>query len=181
MRTREIVFRKMAICVPATLAGIGVYATFVAAAFSNPNTSDVLGAFIMSAFVYFFWLVGWHSAVRIDVIGIRVDNFLVRHCIPWEELVDIAVGNGVEFRLRDGEKVFSLMYGGSLMGKILGYKHTRRVAVRMCAARQEMLTMVREAREPLTYSSRFHVSPWPPLVIFAAMELIAVLALTIGR
>ncbi len=178
MKSKEFTFRKPVLCVPASMAIAGIFIAWVVATFSAPRVSDLSGALIFSTFMYFFWLVGWHSAVRIDGTGVRVDNFLVRHYIPWGELADIAVGSGLEFRLRDGGKVFSLMYGGSIIGHVLGYKYTRRVVARMCAAQQEMLSNVHdETREPLAYNSRYYVAPWPPVVILAATELIAVLAL----
>lgn len=133
----------------------------------------------MSAFIYFFWLIGWHSAVRLDPAGVRVDNIVVRHFIPWEELSDIAVGSGLEFRLRNGSKVQSLMYGGSLIGMILGYRYTRKVAAKMLTASAEMVAAAPAVPGPLVYRSRFYVSAWPPLVILAATEIVAVLALTI--
>src|ERR1700692_792812 len=77
------------------------------------------GAIIFSLFVYFFWLLGWHSAVRLDREQVIVDNLLVRHVIPWGELSEIGVGNGLFFRLRDGRIVGSIMYGGSVMGALL--------------------------------------------------------------
>lgn len=178
MKHKEITFRKMVMTVPAVFAGAGMYTALVVGAFSNPMGSDFIGAVIISAFIYFFWLIGWHSAVRLDAVGVRVDNFIVRHLIPWEELADIAVGSGLEFRLRNGGKVRSLMYGGSLIGMILGYKYTRRVAARMRTATAEMAAAAPKAREPLAYQSRYYVSPWPPLAILAATEVVAVLALT---
>jgi hypothetical protein len=178
MRKRELRFRKMALCVSGSLACAGSFIAFGVIAFSYPRASDIVGALIFSVFAYFFWLVAWQSAVRIDGVGIRVDNFLVRHYIPWGELADIAVGKGLEFRLRSGEKVYSLMFGGSIIGQAMGYGYTRRVASRMQAARQEILSEDRtESSEPLLYNSRFYMAPWPPVVILAATEIIAVLAL----
>ncbi len=79
-------FRKLAFTASSSLAGAGVFLAFVVGAFSDPNGSVIFGAFVISLFMYFFWLIGWHSAVRIDGQGIRVDNFMVRHYIPWGEL-----------------------------------------------------------------------------------------------
>jgi hypothetical protein len=178
MKQQEIAFRKMVITVPAVLAGTGVFIGFAAIAFTHGNSSDFFGAVIISGFIYFFWLVGWHSAVRLGPAGVRVDNIVVRTFIPWEELRDIAVGSGLEFRLRDGGKVQSLMYGGSLIGMILGYRYTRKVAEKMRAVSAEMIAAAPAAPGPLAYRSRFYASPWPPLVILAALEVIAAVALT---
>ena len=179
MKQKEIAFRKMVMTVPAVLAGTGTYIAFAVGAFSNPMIADVPGAFIFDAFIYFFWLIGWHSAVRLGPDGVRVDNFAVRHFIPWEELSDITVGSGLEFRLRNGGKVQSLMYGGSLIGMILGYRNTRKVAAKMRKASAEMIAAAPAAPRPPACSSRFCVSPWPPLAILAATEIVAVLALTL--
>ncbi len=71
------------------------------------------------------------------------------------------------------------MYGGSIIGRILGYKYTRGVAARMRAVRQAMLPEDgAEVREVPEYNSRFYVTPWPPVAILAVTELVAVLALT---
>jgi hypothetical protein len=178
MKQKGIAFRKMVITEPAVLAGTGTYIAFAVAAFSNPLISDVPGAFIFGAFIYFFWLVGWNSAMRLGPAGVRVDNIVVRTFIPWEELSDIAVGSGLEFRLRDGGKVQSLIYGGSLIGMILGYRYTRKVAEKIRAVSAEMIAAAPALPGPPAYSSRFYVSAWPPLVILAATEVVAVLALT---
>jgi hypothetical protein len=178
MRKREFRFRKMALCVPGSIACAGSFIVFGVIAFSYPRASDIAGAVIFSVFAYFFWLVGWQSAVRMDSVGVKVDNFLVRHYIPWWELADIAVGSGLEFRLRNGDRIHSLMYGESIIGQAMGYGYTHRVASRMQAVRQEMLSEARsESSGPLMYNSRFYMAPWPPVVILAASELIAVLAL----
>lgn len=177
MKRKEITFRKMAMAVPAALAGTGTYALFTVGVFSDPMGSDFFGAVIISAFIYFFWLVGWHSAVRLGPDGVRVDNFLVHHFIPWGELADISVGRGLEFRLYNGRIVRSLMYGGSLIGAILGYKRTRRIAIRMRTVSTEMAATALQTREPLAYHVRYRIPPWPLLVILMATELAAVLAM----
>jgi hypothetical protein len=135
------------------------------------------GAIGFSLFGYFFWLLGWHSAVRLDRYGVIVDNLLVRHVIPWGELSEIEVGNGLFFRLRDDRMVGSIMYGGSVMGALLGYRYTRKVAARMRAARDELLTGTVELPTSDGYVRRIGFSPWPPLVILALMEAIASLSL----
>lgn len=135
------------------------------------------GAIGFSLFVYLFWLLGWHSAVRLDRDGVIVDNLLVRHVVPWGELSEIGVGNGLFFRLRDGRIVGSIMYGGSVMGALLGYRYTRKVAAQMRAARDELLTGKVELPMSDGYVRRIGFSPWPPLVILALMEAIASLSL----
>jgi len=178
MKKREYTFRKGALCVTASLACIGVFIAFTIGAVSDANGSFIFGAFVLSLFMYFFWLLGWQSAVRIDSYGVRVDNLLFRHYIPWGDLADIGVGGGLEFRLCNGGKVFSLMYGGSIIGQVLGDRYTKRVAARMRAACQDVSAKAdAEVGEPLAYNSRFYMEPWPPVVILVAMELVAVLGL----
>jgi hypothetical protein len=48
-----------------------------------------------------------HSAVRLGREGAIVDNLLVRHVIRWGELVEIYVGDGLVFRLRDGQSAWA--------------------------------------------------------------------------
>jgi hypothetical protein len=135
------------------------------------------GAFFFSLFVYFFWLLGWHSAVRLDRERLIVDNLLVRHVIPWGELSEIGVGNGLFFRLRDGRQIGSIMYGGSVIGALLRYRYTRQVAARMRAARDGLLAGASELPPSDGYVQRISFSPWPPLLILALMEAIASLSL----
>jgi hypothetical protein len=127
--------------------------------------------------VYIIWLIGGHSAVRLGRNGIFVDNLLVRHVIPWGELSEIGVQGGLIFRLRDGQRIGSVMYGGSVMGALLGYRYTRGVAERMRAARAELLAGAPEPLPSADYVRRIAFSPWPPLVILAVMEAIAALSL----
>jgi hypothetical protein len=106
---------------------------------------SLTGTIGFAAFVYFFWLLGWHSAVRLGRRGMVVDNLLVRHMIPWDSLEFIGVGSGLIIRLRDGTTVGSLMYGGSLLGQLLGYRYTRKVAAKMNAAREELQAAMRSS------------------------------------
>src|ERR1035438_1129106 len=127
------------------------------------GVNDLLaGAIGFSLFVYFFWLLGWHSAVRIDRDGVAVDNLLIRHVIPCGEFSEIGVGNGLFFRLRDGRQIGSIMYGGSVIGALLRYRYTRQVAARMRAARDELLAGASELPPSDGYIQRISFSPRPP-------------------
>jgi hypothetical protein len=149
---------------------------FAVVAFLNYNDSVFIGAVIISLLVYPLWLLGWHSAVRMDGDGVIVDNLLIRHVIPWQELSEIKVGYGLVFLLRDGRKFGSIMYGGSVIGAFLGYRYTSRVADRMRAARQEL--QARSAKLPASaeYARRIGFSPWPPLALLASLEALATLS-----
>jgi hypothetical protein len=172
-----VTFRKWWLSAFALLGAAGAVAAFVTGAIGHFNDSFFFGAGIISSFAYFFWLLGWHSAVRLDRDGVIVDNLLVRHVIPWGELSEIGVGNGLSFRLRDGRMIGSIMYGGSVMAALLGYRYTRKVATRMRAARDELLAGTAELPPSDGYVQRIGFSPWPPLVILALMEATASLSL----
>lgn len=137
-------------------------------------------AVLFAAFVYVIWLIGCHSAVRLNQDGVIVDNFLVRHVIPWGELAAIAVDNGLCFRLRDGRKIGSMTYAGSLAGALLGYRYTEMAADRMRAARDQLLAGMPELPASPGYCRRIGFSVWPPLVILAVMEAIAGLSVLLG-
>jgi len=106
-----------------------------------------------------------------------VDNLLARHVIPWDQLAEIGVGNGLEFRLRDGRKIGSVMYGGSVIGALFGYRYTRSVATRMNTARSKIHSQPPQPSAPDdSYRRVVGFSPYPPLVILAVMEAIAAIA-----
>jgi hypothetical protein len=70
------------------------------------------------------------------------------------------------------------MYGGSVAGQLTGYPYLRQAAVRMRSTQAELWPGVPETSTDLPASlGRWHVSPGPPLLILATLELIAVLAL----
>jgi len=130
-------FRKPALSVFAS-AAVAVTVIGMAVMVANDVQDLFAAAIVVSLFAYLFWLVGWHSAVRLGRDGVIVDNLLVRHVIPCEELAEIGVGGGLVFRLRDGQRVGSVMFGESVIGEILGYGYTRSVAARMNAVRDEI-------------------------------------------
>jgi hypothetical protein len=167
-------FRKPALSWFALVgAGIVIFSELVAD--FKPVRDMFWGAPIPAAFLYLFWLVGWHSKVFMDRVGVLVDNLLVRHVIPWSALAEIGVSYGLFFRLRDGREIGSIMYGGSVIGSLLGYKYTRAVAARMRAAQDELAGTA----EPTagSYVRRSGFSPWPPLACLVIMEAIASLSL----
>ena len=172
----SFIFRKWWLSAAALLSAAAVIIVFSVVVFTNYNDSFFFGAAIFSLFSYFFWLLGWHSAVRMDQGGVIVDNLLIRHMIPWEELSEIKVGYGLVFLLRDGRKVGSIMYGGSVAGEVLGYRYTSRVADRMRAARQELLAGSAKPPASGEYAQRIGFSPWPPLALLAPLEALAALS-----
>lgn len=177
---KTVCFRKGAFCVFTSLAAAGMLAFFTDITFTEANPSLLFGAFIVSGFIYAFWLIGWHSAVRMNDDGIIVDNLIGRERIPWGEVAQISAGNGLLITLRNGKKIDSFTFGGSVIGALTGDKYTKRVAARMEATRQEILSRAGDrAGAPLAYRDSYYASPWPPLVILASLELIAGLGLLV--
>jgi hypothetical protein len=175
---KPVVYRKPWLTAVGVLGVLVPCGIFAGVCLGAPNASDPVGAVIITLFAWFFWLIGWHSAVRMDAAGVVVDNVFGRHAIPWSALEAIEVSGGLTFRLRDGTSVGSLMYGGSLIGQLLGYPYYRRVAARMRGTQAELSPAVPEAPPgPAGSRDGWHVSPWPPLLILAVLELMAVLAL----
>lgn len=178
MARQAVAYRKPWFTVTAVAGVAGCAGAFAGISLTYPNGSDPFGAVIVALFAWFFWLIGWHSAVRMDAAGVVVDNLTVRHTIPWSALEAIEVRGGLTFKLRDGTAVGCLMYGGSLAGQLSGYPYLRRVAARMRESQAELSSEVPEALPgPARARAVWHVSPWPPLLILAILELIAVLAL----
>jgi hypothetical protein len=169
-------FCKWPLAVFTLLAAATTVIVFVVVVFAAYNDSDFLGAVIFSLFAYFFWLLGWHSAIRMDRDGVIVDNLLVRHVIPWGELSEIRVGYGLVLLLRDGRKVGSIVFGGSVAGQILGYRYTSGIADQMRAARQDLLAGSAELLTSGGYAVRSGFSPWPLLAILASLEALAALS-----
>lgn len=89
----------------------------------------------MATGMWVIWLLGWWSKVVIGPYGVTVDNLILRHDIPWEELRDIRAEGGLTFELTDSNDVGSLSYGGSLAGAITGWRGLRQVREQMLAAR----------------------------------------------
>lgn len=171
-------FRKPVLEVFGCVGILALTGIFIAAALlPSPGPGSFFGALIFAAMIYAFWLVGIHSAVRISHSGVIVDNMLVRHVIPWGELGEIRVRYGLEFALRDGRRIGSVMYGGSVIGALLGYRYTRGVAARMTAAGRALEGGPGVAAAAGgTYRRVSGFSAWPPLAILMAAELIALIS-----
>lgn len=177
---KAMVFRKRSLSLFALGGAVGMAIVWGVAASVSHGGGTFVAALIFAAGDYVLWLLGGHSAVRLGRDGVIVDNLLVRHVIPWGELAEIYVDNGLVFRLRDGQRIGSIMYGGSVLGAVLGYRGTRRVAARMDAARQEMPAGSAAASPESGYRRVLGFSPWPPLLILVIMEAITSLSLQIG-
>lgn len=102
---------------------------------ASPAAGAAVGAAVMAIGMWLIWLFGWWSKVVIGPYGVTVDNVIMRHDIPWEQLRDIRAEGGLAFELTDSTDVGSLSYGGSLAGSITGWRGMRRVREQMLAAR----------------------------------------------
>ena len=171
-------FRKTSLATFAS-SGMLLFAIIVLAVALKPGV-DVKGTFegaiIMAIGAYVLWLLAT-SAVRIGKDGVIVDNFLLRHIIPWPHLIDIEVDDGLVIRVSDGPNIGSIMYGGSVLGALGGYRLTERACARMNAKRKEILSSGIPPEGNGPYRRVIHLSPWPPLIILAVFEGIASLAL----
>jgi hypothetical protein len=135
----EFVFRKPLLCGIATIVIAGCLAFFVVAAVSTPNGSEFFGAIILSAFIYFFYLLGWQTCVRVVAAGVVVDNLCYRNFIPWHELSRVQSRSGLLIVTRGGQRIGSLAYGGSIIGLFTGNRQARAVAEKSRPLRRRRL------------------------------------------
>jgi hypothetical protein len=136
-------------------------------------------AIVLGLVTYLLWLIGCCSAVRMNQSGMIVDDVVTRHVIPWGDLQGIEVRGGLVFEVRGVPPIRMLMFGGSLYGVITGYRQQRKVAARMNAAR-EWLAASQPVTQPAEhYVRRSRFSLWPPLVIVALMEVVAVIGVLV--
>ena len=174
---RPVVFRNRPFFVFAwaCLALIAYLFGLAAASIGGGGTFGVAVGF--AAVSYFVWVLGCHSAVRMDGSGMVLDDLLTRHVIPWAELRRIEVAGGLVIEVRGGPYIRMMMFGGSLYGVVTRYRAQRKVAARMNAAR-ERIEASQPAPDPSArYARAIRFSPWPPLAILAAMEAIAAIGL----
>jgi hypothetical protein len=130
MSTARRVFRKNYLTVFATLGATTLWFAFAIVARAQPS-GVYGGAVIFGLMVYGLWLVGWHSAIRIDDENMVIDNVFIRHRIPLSQVSDVDVGTGLFVKASDGFSVGSIMFGGSVIGNILGYRYTRAICAQI--------------------------------------------------
>lgn len=171
----EVVFRKPLIYGAAAICVAGCFVFFIVAAISNPNRSTFFGALIISAFIYFFWLVGWQSSVRVVGAGVIVDNLFSRNSIPWRDVSEIKGGNGLLIVTRSGERIGSLMYGGSIIGMFTGSRQSRAVASKIKSAQARAVAAGGPDDDfgDQKYRSSVNFQAWPFVISLAATELVA--------
>ncbi|SDL03055.1 hypothetical protein [Streptomyces indicus] len=75
----------------------------------------------IAAFTFFFWLLGWHSAIRFTATHLSVTNIVVTSTVEWSDVRRVIVHDGLGIELRDGRELGSIAFGGSLIGTFSGY------------------------------------------------------------
>jgi hypothetical protein len=173
----EFVFRKPLLCGIATIAIAGCFVAFAVSAIwtTEANASAFFGAVILSVFVYFFYLLGWQSCVRLVAAGVIVDNLCSRNFIPWHELSRVEGRNGLLIVTRGGQRIGSLAYGGSIIGLFTGNCQARAVAGEIASA-QERAAAAGEANDDYgnqRYRSGVNFQVLPIVIPLATMELFA--------
>jgi hypothetical protein len=159
------------------LAGLVIGANVIllpiaAAGLASPGVGNAVGAAVLAGVLWVLWLLGWWSKVVIGPDGVTVDNIVMRHVIPWEQLRDIRAEGGLRFELTDGSSVGSLSYGASLAGAITGWKGMRRVRDQMLAARSGP-----GVDAPLPHHerrNRIKIAWWPIALYLVPLEAIAI-------
>jgi hypothetical protein len=173
----EFVFRKPLLCGIATIAMAGCFVTFVVSAIwtSRPNASAFVGAVILSVFVYFFYLLGWQSCVRLVAAGVIVDNLCSRNFIPWHELSRVEGGNGLLIVTRGGQRIGSLAYGGSIIGLFTGNRQARAVAGKIASAQERSVAAgePNDDHDNQRYRSGVNFQVLPIVIPLGTMKLVA--------
>ena len=171
----EFVFRKPLLCGIATIVIAGCFAFFVVAAVSTPNGSEFFGAIVLSAFIYFFYLLGWQTCVRVAAAGVVVDNLCYRNFIPWHELSRVESRSGLLIVTRGGQRIGSLAYGGSIIGLFTGNRQARAVAEKIATAEEKAVGAggPKDGYGNQAYSSGVNFRALPIVIPLAAMELVA--------
>lgn len=143
-------------------------------ALTHPAVGTAVGAAVVASVLWMLWLLGWWSKVVIGPDGVRVDNVMLRHVIPWEQLRDIRAQGGLTFELTDGTSVGSLSYGGSLAGALTGWRGMRRVREQMLAARPVPAADTVPAHHERR--SLIKISWWPLVAYLVPLEAIAIIS-----
>jgi hypothetical protein len=112
------------------------------------------------------WLNTVTTAVRVQADCLVLDNWLVRHVIPWERFAGLFVENGVGMfaRLDDGTVVKSAAYARSLSDAMQGYRHMRETLDRIRDDCRQARTG-RAVAGPAPPYRRMVNLPWRPLAL----------------
>jgi hypothetical protein len=99
-----------------------------------------------TVFVTLFWVLGWQTAIRFTDTHVSTTNFFSTATVAWSDVTDVTMTNGLSIRLRDGEELGNLQFGGSLIGDLTGYPTHRRAWRILHAAWQQAQPQDAEGR-----------------------------------
>lgn len=169
MERNEVVFRRLTLTVLATVAMIGTVALLPYVAYSQPKSywPAYFGALVFVGFEYLFWLIGWHSAIRISGDTLIIDNALLRHQVPLSH-VSVRVEDGLQITFANGAHVGSISFGGSVIGGVRGYRHIRQVANKINTEIAQRRAKTANYKHPSEWTTKFYV-PWIPLLGFVGL------------
>jgi len=116
------------------------------------------------------WLYTVTTAVRVRADCLVLDNWLVRHVIPWERFAGLFVEDGVGMfaRLDDGTEVKSGAYTRIGPLEFRGYAHMRETLGRIRADCRQARSRHAGVSPPPRYRPMLHV-PWLPLLAMLAV------------
>ncbi|WP_157407345.1 hypothetical protein [Actinomadura atramentaria] len=172
----EIVSRRRGLCLFALVAGLVLSVMAVRNAVIIEDAGKRFLLFPAAAVpLCCMWLIGRHSAVRVCRGGVVIDNFAVRHRIPWSEFSEFVVDDGLGVRLRDRRIIDSVVFGGSVIGDLLDYPHARKARRKLDAARDRVIATGGESW-PGGYEKRIFVPLVPLAAIIGACALLVLAA-----
>ncbi|MEZ0077456.1 hypothetical protein [Planotetraspora sp. GP83] len=154
--TRKPIAIVLTVLVPGALAVYGLGATLGTGLVHNLADALVF-SLILGGSSFVIWLLAWHSKIRATPDALFVDNFLVVHEVPWPQVKEIVLENGILVVLDDDTVIGSLQFGGSVLGGITGYRTFRRPLRRL----QQALATYKHAGTTEACERRTYVKfPW---------------------
>lgn len=178
MKRNETAFRKSYLTAFSTVAIMGVVAAFPYVVYVQQKAywQAYFAAPIFVAFGYLFWLVGWHSAIRLNDDALIVDNVFLRHSMPLNG-ASVRVEEGLYIIAADGTKVGSVSFGGSA---IASYRYTRRVADKINAEIGRRVATGGVSDDLVAHTAKICV-PWKPVLGFLALFEAAAFVVSLFR
>lgn len=99
---------------------------------SIKNPADaIVGTIVFTAIAILLWSITWLSSIKVESESLVIRNMFFITEVPWSQVQDVRLGNGLEIILRDGTELRSIQFGGSLMGALTGYPTYRKSAKRL--------------------------------------------------
>jgi PH (Pleckstrin Homology) domain-containing protein len=115
------------------LASIGIAAAFGSGGHRQDLGDAAVFSVILTVLAVLLWSITWRSAIRVEPEGLSVRNMFYVTRVPWSQIQDITLSDGLNISLRDGTVVKSIQFGGSVIGAMTGYP-TYRKSVRKLQA-----------------------------------------------